>query len=133
MELSTAQEISSILWNLGGGGALPHSQELLTCLYPKPEQSSPYHPYHHSKINLNIIHHLYILVFLVLMVSFLLAFPSITYIHSSSPHSCYMPRSSHPRLDHSNYTRQRVQVKKLLVMQFTPPPLLHPSSAKYSP
>jgi hypothetical protein len=37
------------------------------------------------------------------VVSFLLAFPSITYMHSSSPPSGYMPCHSHlPRLDHSN-------------------------------
>jgi hypothetical protein len=36
-------------------------------------------------------------------------------------HSCYMPRLSHPSwLDHSNYTWRRVQVMKLLIMQFSP-------------
>jgi hypothetical protein len=34
------------------------------------------------------------LVFLV--VSFLLAFPPISYMKSSSPHSCYMPCPLHP-------------------------------------
>jgi hypothetical protein len=35
--------------------------------------------------------------------------------------SCYMPRPSHPsRLDHSKYTWRRVQVTKLLIMQFSP-------------
>jgi hypothetical protein len=34
------------------------------------------------------------------------------------PHSCYMPRPSHPSwLDYSNYTWRRVQVMKLLIMQ----------------
>jgi hypothetical protein len=34
-------------------------------------------------------------------------------------HSCYMPcPSHHPWLDHSNYTWRRVQVMKLLIMQF---------------
>jgi hypothetical protein len=43
----------------------------------------------------------YVLVFLV--VSFLLAFPPISFMHSSSPHSCYMPYLSHPPWhDHSN-------------------------------
>jgi hypothetical protein len=56
-----------------------------------------------------------------LVVSFLLASPPISYMHSSSPHSCYMPCSSHPPwLDHSNYTWRRVQVMKLLIMQFSP-------------
>jgi hypothetical protein len=36
-------------------------------------------------------------------------------MHSSAPHSCYIPYLSHsPRLDHSNYTWRRVQIKKLL-------------------
>jgi hypothetical protein len=40
-----------------------------------------------------------------------------------SPHSCYMPCPSHPHwLDHSNYTWRRVQVMKLLIMQFRQPP-----------
>jgi hypothetical protein len=46
---------------------------------------------------------------------FLSGFP--TSMRSSSPHSCYIPRPSHPpRLDHSNYTWRRVQITKLLVM-----------------
>jgi hypothetical protein len=52
------------------------------------------------------------LVFLV--VSFLLAFQPISYMHSSSIHSCYMPCNSHPPwFHHSNYTWKRVQVMKL--------------------
>jgi hypothetical protein len=48
------------------------------------------------------------LIFLV--VFFLLAFPILSYMRSSSPHSCYMPRPSHPPgLDHSNCTWRRVQ------------------------
>jgi hypothetical protein len=40
------------------------------------------------------------------------------------PHSCYMPRPPHPpRLGYSNYTWRRVQILKLLVMQFSPLPL----------
>jgi hypothetical protein len=41
-----------------------------------------------------------------------------------------MPYSSHLRLDHSNYTGQRVQVIKLFVTQFPPPLSLHPSSVQ---
>jgi hypothetical protein len=59
------------------------------------------------------------LVFLV--VSFLLAFSSISYMHLSSPHSCYTPYQSHrPWVDHSNYIWRRVQDMKLLIMQFSP-------------
>jgi hypothetical protein len=37
------------------------------------------------------------------------------------PHSCYMPCPSHsPWLDRSNYVWRRVQVMKLLIMQFPP-------------
>jgi hypothetical protein len=55
------------------------------------------------------------LVFLV--VSFLLAFQPISYIHSSSPTFVLraLPISS-PWLHHSNYTWQRVQVMKLGIM-----------------
>jgi hypothetical protein len=37
------------------------------------------------------------------------------------PHSCYMARPSHlPRLYYSSYTWRRVQITKLLIMQFSP-------------
>jgi hypothetical protein len=37
------------------------------------------------------------------------------------PNSFYMPCPSHPpSLDHSNYALRRVQVMKLLIMQFSP-------------
>jgi hypothetical protein len=50
-------------------------------------------------------------------------FPTNTYTHSSSPHSCYMPGPSHPPwLDHSNYTSRRVQAMNL--------PSLHLSSVQ---
>jgi hypothetical protein len=67
------------------------------------------------------------LVFLV--VSLPLAFPQVTYTHSSSPHSCYVPRQSHPsRLNRLNYTWWRVQIVELLIMQsFSTLPSLHPS------
>jgi hypothetical protein len=49
------------------------------------------------------------------VVCFLLAFPPISYI----PHSCYMLCPSHrPWRDHSNYTWRRVQVMKVLIIQF---------------
>jgi hypothetical protein len=51
-----------------------------------------------------------------------------------SSHSCYMPRLSYPQLHHSNYTWRRVQITKLLVMQFSPPfHHLAPLRSKYSP
>jgi hypothetical protein len=51
---------------------------------------------------------------------FLLAFPPISYVHYSSPHSCCMPCPSHPPwLYLSNYIWQRVQVMKFLIMQLS--------------
>jgi hypothetical protein len=38
------------------------------------------------------------------------------------PHSCYMPCPTYlPWPDYSNYTWRRVQIRKILVMQFFPP------------
>jgi hypothetical protein len=37
------------------------------------------------------------------------------------PHLCYTPCPSHPRLGHSTYSWQSVQIMKLLHMQFPPP------------
>jgi hypothetical protein len=51
-------------------------------------------------------------------------FPVITYKRSSSPHSCYMLRPSHPPSPaHSNYIWRRVQITKLVIMQFLHPPV----------
>jgi hypothetical protein len=77
-------------------------------------------PSHHISLrSILILFTHYVLVFPV--ISFLLAFPPISYMHSSSPHSCYMPCPSQPPwLDLSNYTWRRVQVMKLLIMQFFP-------------
>jgi hypothetical protein len=70
-----------------------------------------------------------------LVVSFPLASPPIIYKRSSYPHSFYMPRPSHPpRLDYSNYTWRRVQITKLLIMQFSPfSRHLIPLRSKYPP
>jgi hypothetical protein len=62
-------------------GSISCSQEPATGPYPEPYRLSPHHPIL-SKIHFNIVHP-HVLVFPV--VSFLLAFPPISYIHSSSP------------------------------------------------
>jgi hypothetical protein len=50
---------------------------------------------------------------------FLLDFPPISYMHYSS--RSWVSRPSHPLwLDHSNYALLRVQVTKLLIIQFSP-------------
>jgi hypothetical protein len=62
-------------------------------------------------------------------------FPPKSSMHFFSPHSCYMPCPSHPpSLDHSNYIWRRIQVMKLLVMQFSSK-CYHfiPLWSKYSP
>jgi hypothetical protein len=85
-------------------------------VYPKPNQSSPYHPNLRSIL---ILSPTYILIFLE--ATFLLAFPPISYMHSSLHHACYIFCPSHPPwLDHSNTIWRRVQVMKLLIMQFSP-------------
>jgi hypothetical protein len=61
-------------------------------------------------------------VLVVVVVSVLPAFQPIFYMHSSSPHSCCMPRLPRPPwLGHSNskYTSRGIQVMKLFVMQFS--------------
>jgi hypothetical protein len=74
-------------------------------------QSVPSHPRVLSSIL--ILSLTYVLVFQ--MVSFLLDFLPISYMPSSSLHSCYMPRPCNPPwLDHSNYTWRRVEIMKLL-------------------
>jgi hypothetical protein len=73
-------------------------------------QSTPFHPI--SLRPILIYPPTYVLFFLV--VSFLLASPPISYMHSSSPHSCYMPCPSHPPwLNHSNYIWRRVDVSRI--------------------
>jgi hypothetical protein len=48
-------------------------------------------------------------------------FPTNILYAFSSPHTCYMSCPSHPPwLHNSNYIWRRVQVTKLLIMQFSP-------------
>jgi hypothetical protein len=69
------------------------------------------------------------------MVSFLLASPTVSYMHSSSPHSYCMPCPSNlPLLDHSNYIWRKIQVMKHLIMKFSPTSCHFVSlRSKYSP
>jgi hypothetical protein len=63
-------------------------------------------------------------------------FPTkIIYAFLFYSHVCYMLCSSSPSwLDHSNYTWRRVQVTKLLIIQFSPTSYyLIPLRSKYSP
>jgi hypothetical protein len=70
-------------------GSTPNSQELSTCPYPEPDQSSPHHP-------IPPLQHptTYVLAFPLAI--FPRAFPPTIYTCSSSPNSCYMPCPSHP-------------------------------------
>jgi hypothetical protein len=69
------------------------------------------------------------------VISFLLAFPSISYKYSSSPHACYMPYPSHPPWRvHYDYTWRRMQFTKLLFMEFSPTSRhFIPPPSRYSP
>jgi hypothetical protein len=99
-------------------GSVPSSQELSTCTYPELTtiQSTPLHL---ISTRSNLILSAY-LVLIFLVVYFPLAFLPITYTPSFLPHSCHMPRPSHPpRLDNSNYTWWRVQITKLLIIPFS--------------
>jgi hypothetical protein len=111
-------------------GSFSHSQELTTCSYLEPDQFSPHHPIPPFQ-DPSYSPPTYVLVFIA--ASFPLAFLPIILTLSSSPYSCYMPYRSHPPwLDHSNYTWRRVQITKLLIMQFSPPfRQLIPSRCKY--
>jgi hypothetical protein len=76
-------------------------------------QMDPVHatPPYLSNIHINII-------LTTSRISF--GFPTkMLYAFLLSPHASYMPCSSHPPwLDHSNYIWRRVQLMKLLIMQF---------------
>jgi hypothetical protein len=95
--------------------SLPHPQELSTCPYPGPDQSSRHYPI------LSLQDQYYPLTYVFIFLAFL----------SPPPLSCYMPHPSHPpRLDYSNYTWQKVQIKKLFIMEFSHPPI---TSSLFSP
>jgi hypothetical protein len=57
----------------------------------------------------------------ILVVSFLLAFPPISHIHSChTPFMLHAQPISSSSTQSSNYTWQRIQVMKLLIMEFCP-------------
>jgi hypothetical protein len=121
---AATQELPSIFgtrkFNTGSTSAL-HS----SLFRARPIQFIPPH-----YINLNPLSYFpptYFLVYLV--VSFLLAFPPISYMSSSSPHSCYMFCPSHPhRLGHSKFTWRRICYEASHYAAFSNLPSLHSSS-----
>jgi hypothetical protein len=64
-------------------GSIPNSQEVATCPYPEPDQSSPHHPIPPLRDPSWFYPPTYVLGFLV--ASFPLAFPPTTYSRSTSP------------------------------------------------
>jgi hypothetical protein len=68
-----------------------------------------------------------------LVISFLLTFPPISYMHSSSSHSCYMPWPSHPTsLYYSNYTYEEYKLWNSSLCSFLNLLSLHLSSVQIS-
>jgi hypothetical protein len=125
MELRTTWESLSILWNLQDH----YCNDKRSSLDPILSHTNPVHTWYPILILSTSLH------FGLLVVSFPLAFSPVTYTHSSSSHLGYIPQLSYPpRLNHSNYTSQRVQIIKLLIMQFsTPSRHIIPPWYKYFP
>jgi hypothetical protein len=89
---------SSLSWARWSQSRTPNSVYLRHILYYAPTQVSVF-----------------------LLVSFLLAFSTKSYTHSSSTHTCYMPSPCHLLWrDHCNQIWRRIQIVKHLIMQFSP-------------
>jgi hypothetical protein len=102
------QEFSITLWN----------PKFLHCVRKNPllvhilSQLNPFHTTSFYFFN-NNFNNILPPTFIFLLFSFLLAFPTKSYMHSSFPHSCYMLLPYHPSsLYHSDYIWRRVQVIK---------------------
>jgi hypothetical protein len=109
------QELPSILWNPKVQYRVHNSPPLVPIL-SRSMQSVPLHPLSLRSILILSTH----LLRGLRSGLFPSGLPADSYMHSSALHSSYMPLPSHsPWLDHSNYTWRRVQVIKLLIMQFS--------------
>jgi hypothetical protein len=108
---AATQELPYTLWN-----PKVHYHVHMSPILSQNNPVQPHHPISLRSILILSAHlHLGLLV-----ISFFLVFPPISYMHSLIPHLCYMPWPFHaPWLDHSNYNLRRVQVMKLLIMQFS--------------
>jgi hypothetical protein len=125
---SAAQELPSILWNPKVHYLVHKSLPLLPIL----SHINSVHTIasYLSKIQFNIFHPV-----LVFLAGSFFRLPNQYPICIPLLHSRYMTCLYHPPwLDHSNYTWQRVQVMKLLIMQFSPTSChFIPLRSKYSP
>jgi hypothetical protein len=101
-------------------GSIPNSQELSNCFHILSQTNSVHiSPSRLSKIHPNIIHPP-TFWFSYRPLSFCLFLQQCICV-SLLPHLCYLSHPSHPpRLDYFNCIWRKVQIRKLLVMQFSP-------------
>jgi hypothetical protein len=113
-------------------GSLPCWKKPFPGPCPKLDQYCPYYLILSLRFSLILSSHLRLDLSSSLFPS---GFPTNILYAFLLSNACYMPYRSHPPwLDHSNYTWGRVQVMKLLIMQFSPTSCHFTSlRSKYSP
>jgi len=101
-------------------GSSPCSQGPATVLYPEPDESNQQPPTYFPNFILILSSHLRPGILIGLLSSDLF-FNQNTVCNSHLSHACYMSRPSHtPWFDSPNNIWQSVEVRKLLITQFSP-------------